>query len=94
MATPSSVLTWLIPWTEEPGGYSPWGQTQLSHTHTHTHTHLLLTGINGKVRSMIVFVPFLQCICVPVCFIKKKDEASVNHKLTVIQRFTISAESV
>ena len=72
MATPSSVLTWLIPWTEEPGGYSPWGQTQLSHTHTHTHTHLLLTGINGKVRSMTVFVPFLQCICVPVCFIKKK----------------------
>ena len=23
MATHSSVLTWRIPWTEEPGGYSP-----------------------------------------------------------------------
>ena len=23
MATPSSILAWRIPWTEEPGGYSP-----------------------------------------------------------------------
>ena len=33
MATHSSILAWEIPWTEEPGGYSPWGcksQTQLS----------------------------------------------------------------
>ena len=26
MATHSRILTWEIPWTEEPGGlYSPWG---------------------------------------------------------------------
>ena len=25
MATHSSILAWRIPWTEEPGGYSPWG---------------------------------------------------------------------
>ena len=25
MATHSSVLAWRIPWTEEPGGCSPWG---------------------------------------------------------------------
>ena len=25
MATHSSTLAWKIPWTEEPGGYSPWG---------------------------------------------------------------------
>ena len=24
MATYSSILDWRIPWTEEPGGYSPW----------------------------------------------------------------------
>ena len=24
MATHSSTLAWRIPWTEEPGGYSPW----------------------------------------------------------------------
>ena len=25
IATYSSILAWRIPWTEEPGGYSPWG---------------------------------------------------------------------
>jgi len=25
MATHSSILAWIIPWTEEPAGYSPWG---------------------------------------------------------------------
>ena len=25
MATHSSILAWRIPWTEEPGDYSPWG---------------------------------------------------------------------
>ena len=25
MATHSIILVWRIPWTEEPGGYSPWG---------------------------------------------------------------------
>ena len=25
MATHSGILTWKIPWTEEPVGYSPWG---------------------------------------------------------------------
>jgi len=24
MATHSSILAWKIPWTEEPGGYSPY----------------------------------------------------------------------
>ena len=26
METHSSILAWRIPWTEEPGGHSPWGQ--------------------------------------------------------------------
>ena len=46
MATLSCILTWRMPWTEEPGGYSPWGLKELGtteqlsvHTHTHTHTH-------------------------------------------------------
>ena len=33
MATHSSILAWRIPWTEEPGRYSPWGcksRTRLS----------------------------------------------------------------
>ena len=28
MATHSSILAWRIPWTEEPGSYSPWGHKE------------------------------------------------------------------
>ena len=28
MATHSSILAWEIPWTEEPGMYSPWGRKE------------------------------------------------------------------
>ena len=28
MATHSSLLAWRIPWTEEPGGCSPWGRKE------------------------------------------------------------------
>ena len=28
MATHSSNLAWKIPWTEEPGRYSPWGHKE------------------------------------------------------------------
>ena len=28
MATHSSILAWIIPWTEKPGGYSPWGHKE------------------------------------------------------------------
>ena len=48
MATPSSILVWEIPLTEEPGGYSPWGcsesdVTEQLSTHTarlYKHHHL------------------------------------------------------
>ena len=29
VATHPSILAWQIPWTEEPGGYSPWGHKEL-----------------------------------------------------------------
>ena len=28
MTTHSRILAWRIPWTEEPGGYSPWGSKE------------------------------------------------------------------
>ena len=28
MVTCFSILAWKIPWTEEPGGYSPWGHKE------------------------------------------------------------------
>ena len=44
-ATPSSILAWRIPWTEEPGRLQSMGQQRVSaqlkrlSAHTHTHTH-------------------------------------------------------
>ena len=32
MATLSRILAWKIPWTEEPGGYSPWGYKEMDMT--------------------------------------------------------------
>ena len=32
MAIHSNILAWRIPWTEEPGSYSPWGRTDLDTT--------------------------------------------------------------
>ena len=32
METHSSILAWKIPWTEQPGGYSPWGRMKLDMT--------------------------------------------------------------
>ena len=41
MATLSSILTWSMSWTEEPGGYGPWGCKELDTTEVtlclHTH---------------------------------------------------------
>ena len=31
MAAHSSILAWKIPWTEEPGGYCPWGHKRVRH---------------------------------------------------------------
>ena len=38
LATHSSILAWRIPWTEEPGGHSPWGCKQLDTTKRLTYT--------------------------------------------------------
>ena len=32
MATHSSIVTWRISWTEEPGGYGPQGCTEFNRT--------------------------------------------------------------
>ena len=50
MSTHFSILAWLIPWTEDPGGLQYMGLQRVRHngatnmftfihTHTHTHTH-------------------------------------------------------
>ena len=57
MVTHSSILAWRIPWTEKPGGYSPWGHKEWDmterlsiNTHVHTHTrslHMQLLQMNS-----------------------------------------------
>ena len=45
MAIHSSILAWRIPWTEELGGYSPWGSQRVGHdwaTNTFTTQGLVL----------------------------------------------------
>ena len=49
METPSGILVWKTPWTEEPGGLQSMGSQRVRHhwgteharvrAHTHTHTH-------------------------------------------------------
>ena len=38
MDTRSSILAWRIPWTEEPGGYGPWGCKEWDMTKATWHT--------------------------------------------------------
>ena len=41
MATHSRILAWRIPWTEEPGGYSPWSHKESDTTEWLTFTSSL-----------------------------------------------------
>ena len=57
MAIHLSILAWKIPWTEEPGGYSPWSRKesdtteQLSLTHSLTHLLTHTPAINIPTRA-------------------------------------------
>ena len=47
----SSILAWEIPWTEEPGGYSPWGHKKVGHDWSDlAHTH----AYNPNIYSIFV----------------------------------------
>ena len=41
MATPTSILAWRIPWTEEPGSYSPRGCKESDTTEATEHALML-----------------------------------------------------
>ena len=49
MATPC-ILAWRIPWTGEPGGYSPQGCKKLDTTELTEHTHTHIKKQRGKSR--------------------------------------------
>ena len=54
METPSSILAWKIPWTEEPGGLQPMGYKESDITE---HTHNLLSREN-----ILIIVLVATCI--------------------------------
>ena len=56
MATTSSILTWRIPWTEEPSGYSSQGHKKLDMTEWTTHIHTAC-GLQRR-EQRLPLVPF------------------------------------
>ena len=48
ITTHSNILTWRILWTEEPGGYSPWGRKE-----SDTTEQLMLTSLHTKQHSLV-----------------------------------------
>ena len=48
--THSSIPAWEIPWTEEPGGYSPWGHKESDMTEQlSAHAHMVLEAKVDKI---------------------------------------------
>ena len=55
MATHSSILAWEIPWTEEPGGYSPWGHKESDMTEHSTEAVCLYPTMDYIPQWKIVY---------------------------------------
>ena len=53
--TPSSILAWRIPWTEEPGGFHrvTKSQTQLKQLSTHAYFGIISTNIVSKFLKYV-----------------------------------------
>ena len=69
IVTHSSILTWRIPWTEEPGKLQSiglqrvrqdWATNTHKHTHTHTHTHTCAKKWAFLVARMVKNLPAMQ----------------------------------
>ena len=64
MATRSSILAWKNPWTEETGGYSPWGHRELDTTEQLNDNDLIAwvsTVSSGPVSSSAVCAVGVNC---------------------------------
>ena len=56
MVTHSSILAWRIPWTEEPGSYSPWGHKEWDTTER-PHFHFVF---RSQVAQTVERLPTMQ----------------------------------
>ena len=87
MSAHSSLLTWRIPWTEEPGSYSPWGRTESDTTEVtqHTHTYIFLElprWLRGRESANI----FLLTVCEFIYL----DPNSARHVNSIFSSPTLS----
>ena len=69
MATPSSILAWKVPWTEEPDGLQSMGSQRAGHDLMHMHTHIPIQNkkvflknkeTGGKIYLNLFLVPGLE----------------------------------
>ena len=60
IAAHSSILTWRIPWTEEPGGLRPMSHKESDTTERLGHFHALT--INTMRLSLWCFPTFAECV--------------------------------
>ena len=51
MATCSSILAWEMPWTEEPGGISPWGCKESDMTEHANMQHLCIDVFQKRKKK-------------------------------------------
>ena len=54
MTTHPSILAWRIPWTEEPGSYSPQGHKKSNMTEMTQHTCMLVCKFSSVAQSNIL----------------------------------------
>ena len=59
MATHSTILTWKIPWTEEPGELQSMGVSESDATDAYIHTHVcvyLFVSLSSASTSKSIFL--------------------------------------
>ena len=79
MATHSSILAWIMPWTEEPGGLQSIGLQRVRHdwndwvrTHDHckpmavAHSHILCAGKPCRVQRYFTVIWRIYWYCIEV----------------------------
>ena len=62
MATHPSILAWRIPWTEEPGGLSPWGHRELDTTEQLIQYRISLTLPGNRLLVIPILILFFFLI--------------------------------
>ena len=66
---PLQYLAWRIPWTEEPGGYSPWHAELNATEHTQA---IIMFYLQDQLHSTFQFLQYSPCLGGFLCFHKLK----------------------